>query len=94
MLGITAWYELYDAEEFELVEERITEALGYDCWECEEFIAWNREMAEDLQSLVIEVYYKKPLTNTTNYVIINTERNKERGNNNEDFSIHSRAQIH
>ena len=48
MLGITAWYELFDADEFEIVEERITTELGYDCWECEEFIAWNREMAEDL----------------------------------------------
>ena len=48
MLGLEAWYELFDSDDFEIVEERISEALGYDCWEDEEFIAWHREMAEDL----------------------------------------------
>lgn len=48
MIGVNAWYELFDADEFEIVEERISAELGYDCWENEEFVAWYREMAEDL----------------------------------------------
>ena len=48
MLGIEAWYELFDSDDFEIVEERISAALGYDCWESEEFVIWYREMAEDL----------------------------------------------
>ena len=48
MLGLEAWYELFDSDDFEIVEERISAALGYDCWKDEEFIAWHREMAEEL----------------------------------------------
>ena len=48
MLGLEAWYELFDSNDFEIVEEHISAALGYDCWENEEFIAWYREMAEEL----------------------------------------------
>ena len=47
-LGINAWYILFDSDAFELVEERISNQLGYDCWECAEFIFWHRDMAEDL----------------------------------------------
>ena len=46
--GIKAWYELFDADEFEIVEERISIELGCDCWEDEKFVIWYREMAEDL----------------------------------------------
>lgn len=46
--GIKAWYELFDADDFKIVEERISVELGYDCWEDKEFVAWYREMAEDL----------------------------------------------
>ena len=48
MVGVKAWYELFDSDNFEIVEERISAELGYDCWENEEFVAWHREMAEDL----------------------------------------------
>ena len=48
MVGASAWYELFDSDDFEIVEERISAELGYDCWENEEFVAWHREMAEDL----------------------------------------------
>ena len=48
MLELEAWYELFDSDDFEIVEERISAALGYDCCENEEFVAWYREMAEDL----------------------------------------------
>ena len=48
MHGLEAWYELFDSDDFEIVEKRISAALGYDCWEDEEFIAWHREMAEEL----------------------------------------------
>ena len=47
-LGLTGWWELFDSDEFEIVEERITEMLGYDCFEDADFLAWYREMAEDL----------------------------------------------
>lgn len=48
MVGAEFWYELFDSDDFETVEERISAELGYDCWENEEFVAWHREMAEDL----------------------------------------------
>lgn len=48
MLGLEAWYELFDSDDFEIVEEHISESLGYDCWEDEEFLTWYREMAEEL----------------------------------------------
>jgi len=47
-LGLSEWYELFDSDEFAMVEERITERLGYDCYECEEFCDWERTMGEDL----------------------------------------------
>lgn len=46
--GINAWYKLYDNEDFEEVENRISEWLGYDCWNNNEFREWNHEMAMDL----------------------------------------------
>jgi hypothetical protein len=48
MISVNAWYELFDSDDFEIVEERISAELGYDCWEDEEFVVWYREMAEDL----------------------------------------------
>ena len=47
-VGAKAWYELFDSENFKIVEERITAKLGYNCWENEEFVIWHREMAEEL----------------------------------------------
>lgn len=47
-LGLEAWYELYDSEDFDLVCHRISERLGYDCWESSEFIMWQCTMGEDL----------------------------------------------
>lgn len=46
--GITTWWELFDGDEFEEVERRITEELGFDCWEDETFVAWYSEMADEL----------------------------------------------
>ena len=46
--GINKWYELFDSEDFEEVEERISELLGYNCWECNDFRNWHHEMAMDL----------------------------------------------
>ena len=47
-LQINEWYVLFDSDNFEIVEQRISECLGYDCWECDEFVGWYHEMAEDL----------------------------------------------
>ena len=47
-LGLSAWYELFDSEDFEIVRERISERLGYNCDECTDFVVWSTEMAEDL----------------------------------------------
>lgn len=47
-LEISDWWELFDDRRFEIVEERITERLGHDCWEDEDFLAWNRSMGEEL----------------------------------------------
>ena len=47
-LDITAWWELFDSEEFDEVENRIYERCGAEALESAEFIAWFNEMAEDL----------------------------------------------
>ncbi len=47
-LRITEWYILFDSDEFEIVEQRISDKLEYDCWECEEFVNWYKDMSEDL----------------------------------------------
>lgn len=47
-VGASAWYELFDSDGFVMVEDRVSEKLGYDCYECEEFCKWACEMSEDL----------------------------------------------
>lgn len=46
-----SWYELFDSEQFEIVEERIASSLGIsveELSEMDEYIAWTSEMAMDL----------------------------------------------
>ena len=46
-----SWYELFDSEQFEIVEERIASSLGIsveELSEIDEYIAWTSEMAMDL----------------------------------------------
>ena len=47
-LALSDWWELFDSEEFSMVEHRVSERLGYDCYDCEEFCDWARTMGEDL----------------------------------------------
>lgn len=48
-LELDGWWELFDSEQFELVEVRIAEEFGVeDADEVEGFIAWYNEMAWDL----------------------------------------------
>lgn len=47
-LGYEDWWELFDGKDFHKVEDRISEKLGYDCWDNEEFCDWTGEMADDL----------------------------------------------
>ena len=42
------WYELFDSDEFGEVEERVSNLLGYDCWDNEEFCKWVDDMNMDL----------------------------------------------
>ena len=48
MLGIQAWYELYDSEEFSVVEEMLVEQFGQSVLQSEEYQAWLDEMYGDL----------------------------------------------
>lgn len=43
-----SWWELFDSEEFEIVEARIAEEFGKDALESEEYLDWVAEMTEDL----------------------------------------------
>lgn len=43
-----SWWELFDSENFEIVEARIAEEFGKDVLESEEYLDWVAEMAEDL----------------------------------------------
>lgn len=47
-MNFDGWWELFDSDAFEIVEERISALLGYDCWDNEDFVAWHDEMCEDL----------------------------------------------
>lgn len=46
--GCESWWEVFDSEVFDLVENAIAERLGADVIDSDEFIAWANEMAEDL----------------------------------------------
>lgn len=43
-----AWYEVFDGDDFAIVEQRVSAMLGYDCWGDEDFRQWYDEMAQDL----------------------------------------------
>lgn len=48
-LGITSWWELFDSEQFDMVEVRISERFGVaDATEVDGFVDWYNEMAMDL----------------------------------------------
>ena len=48
-MNVGSWYELYDSENFEVVEKRIAKELGIeDAYENEEFCKWETEMYWDL----------------------------------------------
>lgn len=47
-LNISNWWELFDSDSFSIVEERISHILGYDCWDCREFVNWYNDMCMDL----------------------------------------------
>jgi len=48
-LGIAAWWELFDSDNFDMVETRIAETFNVtDVTEVEGFLDWYNEMAEDL----------------------------------------------
>ena len=48
-LNITTWWELFDSEDFEEVENRIAKAFDEaDVADVPFFLDWHNEMAEDL----------------------------------------------
>ncbi len=48
-LNISAWYELFDSDRFEIVEERIRECFGVeDEFEIDEYDDWYNTMVMDL----------------------------------------------
>ena len=48
-LNITTWWELFDSEDFEEVENRIAKAFDEaDAANVPFFLEWNNQMAEDL----------------------------------------------
>ena len=50
-LDLDEWYQLFDSEDFGIVEQRIATALGIstaDLYDIEEFDEWTSEMAMDL----------------------------------------------
>ena len=48
-LNITTWWELFDSEDFEEVENRIAKAFDeVDAADVPFFLDWHNEMAEDL----------------------------------------------
>ena len=46
--GLENWYELFDSDEFGEVEERVSNLLGYDCWDNDEFCDWVYYMSMSL----------------------------------------------
>lgn len=50
-LDLDEWYQLFDSEDFGIVEQRVATALGIstaDLYDIEEFDEWTSEMAMDL----------------------------------------------
>lgn len=50
-LDLDEWYQLFDSEDFGIVEQRVATALGIstaDLYDVEEFDEWTSEMAMDL----------------------------------------------
>ena len=48
-LSITSWWELFDSDNFDMVETRIAKTFNVtDVTEIEGFLDWYNEMAEDL----------------------------------------------
>ena len=43
-----AWYELFDSDQFDIVEARIVAEFGEDVLESDEYTAWTSEMAWEL----------------------------------------------
>lgn len=42
------WYEVYDSEAFDLVDERLEAEFGSEVFDTEEYSTWVREMYWDL----------------------------------------------
>lgn len=47
-LGITAWYDLFDSDQFDEVEHRIVEKFGKEILETDDYINWVDEMCDEL----------------------------------------------
>ena len=47
-VGANEWYELFDSENFNLVEVRLVTLYGEEVLESEEYTAWVSEMAQEL----------------------------------------------
>lgn len=50
-LDLDEWYQLFDSEDFGIVEQRVATALGIstaDLYDVKEFDEWTSEMAMDL----------------------------------------------
>lgn len=43
-----AWYELFDSDQFDIVETRIVAEFGEDVLDSDEYCDWTNEMAMDL----------------------------------------------
>lgn len=48
MFGMQEWWELFDSEEFSVVEEMLVQRFGESVLESEEFCSWVEEMGGDL----------------------------------------------
>ena len=58
-LNITTWWELFDSEDFEEVENRIAKAFDEaDAANVPFFLDWHNEMAEDLWKQVFFIYHR------------------------------------
>lgn len=47
-MGLVHWWDIFDSDAMDTVEERISARLGHDCCDEPEYLAWYREMAEEL----------------------------------------------